>query len=116
MLVLCAACRRHVRAHEEVCPFCRAAREPSHAPERSFVVTTRAAFLAGGIALASAAAGCNTGAGPGSSGTSGTSGIAQPYGAPPNPQPLDAGKPTPPPSTTITAAAPAYGAPPPQTK
>lgn len=133
MLVSCAACSRHVRSTESACPFCGAAREPIAPRETGVVVTSRAAFLAGGVALA-ALAGCNS-----TSTSSGTSGIAQPYGAPPNPpQPvLDAGPPPTPttsasatpsatpsakptassaPIATPNAPAPAYGAPPPTPK
>jgi hypothetical protein len=122
MLVLCTDCRRHVRSTESECPFCGAEREAERTEETSFLVTSRAAFLAGGIAIAAAAAGCNNSS---SSASSGTSGIAQPYGAPPDPRPMiDAGAPPPPsvtpttsattPPTPTTAVAPAYGGPPPR--
>lgn len=80
-LVPCPACSRHVRADVAACPFCeeRGPFETASLPARALV--SRGALLALG---ALAAVAC-------SSGTSSDGSIAQPYGAPPIPQPDIAG-------------------------
>lgn len=76
MLVLCSACRRHVRSEEARCPFCRTIREGTPVPAFTIGPRSRAALAAGLVTLA----GC------GKLGSSDDRGAVQAaYGAPPPP-------------------------------
>jgi hypothetical protein len=97
-LLLCSACRRHVRCDERSCPFCAAALpalDASEAPSpRSYAGLGRAALFAFGASLG--AAGCDDGSTPSQDGgppvvdDGGPGGFDAAYGAPPLP-PEDAG-------------------------
>ncbi len=89
-LLPCNACERHIRHHESICPFCGVPQGERAAPVLAPMKrVTRTAWIAVGATLA--ATGCSP-----------PVGIAQPYGAPPQPQ--DAGE---------VVSAPMYGGPPP---
>lgn len=101
MLVPCEVCRRHVRADAAACVFCDAplvARPPRAAGPRVGNLTRAAIFYFG----ASVASACGVDAPPEET-------IAQPYGAPPDPEP----PPPPPEDDSPPAIAAPYGAPPP---
>ncbi|MBL8606873.1 MAG: hypothetical protein JNL38_06115 [Myxococcales bacterium] len=56
MLIMCEGCHRHVRAEDVTCPFCRRVRDRSDVWAPRVAVRSRAAFLAGGLMLASTGA------------------------------------------------------------
>ncbi|MGZ3423644.1 MAG: hypothetical protein ACXVEF_29720 [Polyangiales bacterium] len=84
MLGPCSSCRRHVRTDERVCPFCGSAVAGLAVKSGVTQRMSRAAIVALGT-IAVAATGCPKENGGGSET------IVQPYGAPPQPQPPDAG-------------------------
>lgn len=112
-LSLCAACARHVRSTDPLCPFCgHGPVGPAIAPRTVPEGATRAQIFLGALSLVAVAgaSGCSKTEPPQDS----TKGIVMPYGAPPNPTPdagsrADAAAPMQPPSPVG-----AYGAPPPR--
>src|SRR6187402_496352 len=59
-LVVCTACRRHVRSRESKCPFCGAERKPTGGGAREGLMAreaTRATLIALGLTLAGQACG-----------------------------------------------------------
>lgn len=108
-LVSCDRCARHVRDDEPTCPFCSAPIHAAPRPQRLVRGTTRAAIFYLGATLAGA--GCDALSGPAAiyGGPPERETIAQPYGAPPDPDPPQN---PPPPPPEHEAIAPPYGAPP----
>lgn len=80
-LSLCAACARHVRVDDQVCPFCGTLREAKADPTTTsgnqraprFPRSSRAALVFGALAISASAAACSKET------------VAQVYGAPPPP-------------------------------
>jgi hypothetical protein len=120
----CPSCARHVRVSESRCPFCGAAVSSEGAANGTLPgrLSRAALFTFRTTVAAAALAGC----GPTAQVPPETT-IAQPYGAPPNPDPIPPSTVTPPPATDPGEpppldptpdpgmTSPAYGAAPPPT-